>query len=315
MRPLRKIKNYICFIVIAALAASLCCACGTEEVKGDKFLVYYLDSEGDDITYKQTYIEDSNLLSSAELVELLLDKMLMDDESDGGYVSAFPENVSIKNYDISGNLIAFDFSREYKELSNVNELILRVATVLTIIQVPDITQVIFTIEGEPLTNSDGRVVGTMSADDFVNVLLTEEGMLKQETDITLYFTEETGTRLVPAMYHFTISNSNTSKEEYVLAQLIKGPAIDSTYRTISSDVELISVTTTDYVCYVNFGSNFLEQDQPVSDDILIYSIVNSLCGLPNVNSVQFLIEGSSEAVLHTVTDLSRPFSRNMTLVD
>ena len=181
------------------------------------------------------------------------------------------------------------------------------------IQQNDVTQVAVTVEGEPLTDSKGEEIGRMDAGNFVDILLTEEGMLRQETDLTLYFTDETGTKLIPAMYHFTISNSNSSMEEYILQQLKTGPAIDSTYRTMAENVEIISVITKNKVCTVNFGSNFLNQDQPVSDEIMIYSIVNSLCSLSYVDSVQFMVDGRSDVKLHTITDLSTPFRRNRSL--
>ena len=102
-------------------------------------------------------------------------------------------------------------------------------------------------------------------------------------------------------------------EEYILNQLKKGPAIESTYRTMSADVEILSVATTDGICYVNLGSNFLELEHPASDEIMIYSIVNSLCRLPYVSSVQFLVDGNSDVLLHSYTDLSAPLTRNRNL--
>ena len=102
-------------------------------------------------------------------------------------------------------------------------------------------------------------------------------------------------------------------EEYILKQLKDGPTIESTYRTMAPDVEILSVATSDDICYVNFGSNFLEQEQPAGDEILIYSIVNSLCSLDYVSSVQFLVDGRSDVSLHTVIDLSTPFTPNREL--
>ena len=312
MTGVRKIISLILLAAVTACCVLSLCSCRNRDESG-VFLVYYTNMAQDDIVYKSYQVDGFESMSPKELTDELLYRMFSTDVEADQLCSAKPENVTIKEYHINDGQIIFDFDGNYLELTNVQEILLRAALVLTLIQEPDISQVVFTVDGEPLKDSNGREIGSMSAGNFVNILLSEEGMLKQETDLTLFFTDETGTRLIPAKYHFTINNSNTSMEEYMLQQLKAGPAIEGTYPTMSSDVEILSVVTSDYVCYVNFGSNFLEQEQPASDEILIYSIVNSLCTLTYVNSVQFLVNGSSDVVLHTVTDCSSPLRRNREL--
>ena len=97
-------------------------------------------------------------------------------------------------------------------------------------------------------------------------------------------------------------------EEYILSMLMAGPGEGKTGRTIAPNVTLNNAVTTDHVCYVNFGSDFLDQEQPVSDEIMIYSIVNSLCQLPYVYSVKFIIDGEPIVTLHNSMDLSNPLT-------
>lgn len=314
MSAFRKLISFIMIIITIAVPAFMLVSC-TEEEESGTFLVYYTNSEteADDIIYHAWKIENSFDMETTDLAQELFRKMFETDMSVENLYSAKPDEVNINEFFIKDNLITIDFDEHYRELSNVQEILLRAAVVLTIIQLPGVTQVQFTVDTEPLTDSSGKRIGTMNASNFVNILLTEEGMLKQETDLTIYFTDETGSVLIPAPYHFTISNNNTSMEEYILQQLKAGPAIESTYRTMAANVEILSVVTSDDVCYVNFGSNFLEQEQPASDEILIYSIVNSLCSLTYVSSVQFLVDGSSDVMLHTMMDLSKPFTRNRDL--
>ena len=285
----------------------------TSDTSDDSFMVYYVNSAGDDIIYRETQINGSSEMSPEEVTEQLLARMFEADLTDEQYFSAKPEDVEINDFYINGSLITFDFSGSYSQMSNVEEILLRAALVLTMIQQAGIDQVLFTVDGSPLTDSRGREIGTMSNRNFVNILLTEEGMLMQETALTIYFTDDTRSVLIPDTYRFRISNNNTSMEEYILQQLKDGPSIEGRYRTLSPDVDILSVMTSDYVCYVNFGSNFLEQEQSVSDEIMIYSIVNSLCSLPYVSSVQFLVDGHADVILHTVMDLSSPLSRNREL--
>ena len=78
---------------------------------------------------------------------------------------------------------------------------------------------------------------------------------------------------------------------------------------------MISVVTTDYICYVNFDPSFLEQNQVVSDELMIYSIVNSLCELPYVNGVQLLVDVESEIMLHKTFSLAQVLRRNTDLIE
>ena len=84
--------------------------------------------------------------------------------------------------------------------------------------------------------------------------------------------------------------------------------------TLGKIIKVISVVTTDYICYVNFDPSFLEQNQVVSDELMIYSIVNSLCDLPYVNGVQILVDGESEIMLHKTFSLAQVLRRNTDLI-
>ena len=312
---MRKTCKALKFILILSLV--LCqvfvlpsCSSGTA---AGQYKVYYTNASRDDLI-SLDYSPAAG--STEELVEELLNEMYVKDYSTDQYYSVKPDDVSVNDIMIDElNILTIDYSVGYLGMTNVEEIILRSATVLTVIQIDNISGVKFTVNGDPIAYSDGTLIGTMTENDFVNILLNEKGMLKAETDVTIYFTNETGTLLMPVTSHFVNSNNNTSLEEYIVSQIIQGPSADSSvYPTISSNVEVISVVSSDGVCYVNFGQSFLEQDlQPASDEIMIYSIVNSLCRLTYIDSVQFLIDGEAASKLHTLTDISKPFTRNRSL--
>ena len=104
-------------------------------------------------------------------------------------------------------------------------------------------------------------------------------------------------------------------EKVVLEQLIKGPANDETFPTINPDTKIVSVTVKDGVCYINFDSAFETAINNVTTDVTIYSIVNSLSELSNINKVQFSIEGDGDSRFRDKYDLSTVFERNLSLAD
>lgn len=312
MKTFRRLISLIMMIVLCVTAAGTFSACSGSD-QADTYSVYYTNSSHDDIQSMDYTLSDSGKDDLYTMVTELFDQMFYKDYTADQLFSSKPDGVDIRSYNIDDDgILTVDFEGAYLDMTNVEEIILRSSVVLTVIQVNGVKGIRFTVLNNPITYSDGSEIGTMTDDDFVNILLTETGMLRQETDVTLYFANEEGNSLVPVIYHFVTSNNNTSIEEFIISQLIAGPSVESgTYPTISSNVELISVVSSDDICYVNFGENFLDQEpQPVSDEIMIYSIVNSLCRLTYINRVQILVNGEPADKLHTLTDISAPFSRN-----
>ncbi len=315
MKKTKKIISLILAFIIAVMTSAVLFGCSSKTA-GETYMIYFSNATADDVAHVDYKLTDYLTKDMYTKVSELIHQMYDVDYTDQGCFSAKPANVKINDYLIDENgLITIDFSEEYLEMTNVQEIILRSALVLTVIQVEGIIGVQVTVQNDPIRYSTGAAIGIMTADDFVNILLNDQGMLKQETDVTIFFADAEGQNLVPVTSHFVTAGNNTSMEEYILKQLLAGPEEGKNiYPTIDPATEFISVVTTDNVCYVNFGSSFLEQEgQPVSDELLIYSIVNSLCRLKFVDSVQFLIDGEPGTVLHTVTDISKPFTRNRNL--
>ena len=70
----------------------------------------------------------------------------------------------------------------------------------------------------------------------------------------------------------------------------------------------------DGVCFVNFDSGFLAQDYMLSEEVIIYAIVNSLCELPNINKVQISVNGDTDFVYRDEMTLQELYERNLDLV-
>ncbi|MCF0141893.1 MAG: GerMN domain-containing protein [Parasporobacterium sp.] len=311
MKKFKLIKRILAVTLCVIFAAELI-SCAPADPEGKQYLVYYSNKNADYIEFKKYLMPKSDTKDVYSTAKALMDQMFNTDLREEQLYSAKPDAVEINDFVVSEDgILTVDFNSEYKHMTLVQEIILRAALVCTVIQIDGVKGVNFTVDGNPITDTDNRIIGTMTADSFVNVILSEDGMLKQETDLTLLFANSTGQYLVPVTYRFTIANNNQSLEEYILGQLIAGPVNVDAYPTINSKTSIINVVTTDYVCYVNFTNSFTEESHPVSDELLIYSIVNSLCRLPYVHSVQFLVDGDSNVMLHSVTDLSKPFTRNL----
>ena len=186
---------------------------------------------------------------------------------------------------------------------------MRAAIVKTLIQANVCSLVAFTVNSEPLLNAAGNLVGSMSGDSFV------ENPGKQinssvETTLTLYFASKDGTSLVKETRTVHYS-TNISMEKLIMEQLIEGPKKSGATATVPSATKLITVSVVDGVCYVNLGDSFKNQSADVNEEIVLYSIVNSLTEGQNVTKVQISVNGNTDGKLRYTYDLSKMYERDM----
>lgn len=301
-------RNRVLFIIcVCVLCVFGLCGCKRDNSKEDEagFKVYYLNKSEDKLMPVAYNLESTETDAAVKEVIDLLGKT-----SDiVNCINSVPEEVEIKDYDINDTTLTLNFSMDYLKMSKIREIMCRSAVVITMTQIPGIEYVAFNVENEPLKDSAAENVGPMKAADFVDSAGSSINNY-QNIEVTLFFGNENGDMLVEKKLS-KVYSENVSMERYILDSLIKGPGDDSIKRTIPEQTKVISVTTKDGTCYVNLGSSFLTDTVEVSDEVEIFSIVNSLCELTNVNKVQFSIEGDTDVTLHGKIDLSETFSRNL----
>ena len=113
----------------------------------------------------------------------------------------------------------------------------------------------------------------MTEDDFMKNTGSSPSAY-QTVELTLYFANESGDKLVPQKVSARYS-SNLSKEKMIVEKLMQGPE-SGAYPTINPNANLLGVTIKDDICYVNFDSTFLNGEYDILPKLTIYSIVNSL---------------------------------------
>ena len=102
----------------------------------------------------------------------------------------------------------------------------------------------------------------------------------------------------------------TAIEKDVINRLIQGPFEDEYFRTLPANLQVISISVKDKICYVNFDSSFLTDALSIDGNLIVYSIVNSLTELPDVQRVQIMVDGDSNIVFRDIS-LSSPLERNL----
>lgn len=292
------------------LAVLFLTGCGRQAVKeeGVPVELYYLNKAETKVTMEQYRMQADE---PEEAVEELLAK-LAGQPQDLTLKPAIGGSVNVLEYSIAEGQLSIKFDEHYKELSATTEVLTRAAIVRTLTQVPGIDYVSMQIREENLTDAAGNPVGIMSADMFVDNAGAEINAY-EKTKLRLYFADESGTKLIEAVRP-KIYSSNISMEKLIVEELIHGPNNSEIYPTINPDTKIISVTVKDGICYVNLDDNFLVQPYNVTNEVAIFSIVNSLVELPNVNKVQFLINGNTNVMYRENISLTTVFERNLEIV-
>lgn len=273
----------------------------TDKIKNE-YQIYYLDSKTSAIV-SESYTPKGK--TKKELVAEFLD-ILQKEPANMIYKKAIPEDISIKDYNIEDDQLIINFDANYNELSGVQEVLCRATIVKTMCQIPGIDFVLFNVNGQPFTDSNGIQTGLMTSEFFI-----ENTGAEINYKVTLYFANETGDKLKKTTR--TIFYTGTSPiEENVINQIINGPTEIGLYPTVPEGTTLLNVSTKEGICYVDLNEKFLEKLPTVTEEVAIYSIVNSLVELPGITKVQFKINGETVKAFQN-TPFGVLFERNLTI--
>lgn len=219
--------------------------------------------------------------------------------------SVLPKGVELEKYKLDTLQIALYFNEAYLEMNKSTEVLVRAAIVQTMSQLEEVEFVTFFVEGEPLRDNDGNVVGLMHARDFVQNTGSSIDSY-QTTELKLYFADKDGKELKETQKTNIRYNANTPIERLVVEQLMKGTSASGCQSVIPKSTKLLGVSVKDGVCYVNFDSKFSLDSYDLNPEVTIYAIVNSIIANANVTRVQILIEGANDVMYKNIVDLSKP---------
>ncbi len=216
-------------------------------------------------------------------------------------------------YNNSPETIAVNLTNQYNELTVGKQLLLISTLVYTFTDLDFISDVeFFTENGTPLTNSGGNTVGSLDTTDMLNnPTLVPEKVNRQ--NIVLYFSD--GTNLVEEERSIQVKQSQTL-EYQIVEQLILGPYNSELQAVIPAETKIRDIKTEEDICYVNLSGEFISKTAGDNNNNLlsVYSIVNSLTSLDNVNKVQFLIDGEKIAEIPGQPDFSKTYEKNEEII-
>lgn len=224
-----------------------------------------------------------------------------------------PDEVKIKGIKIKDDCVTINFSETYKQITGISEILRRACVVKTLCQIDGINKVEYTIEDQPLMYSELNPVGAMSADDFIDNT-GGETTYYQNVQVSLYYTDLEGKKLFQTRHNVEFDGT-ISLEELVVRQLLAGPLEDDKLSPVlPAGTKINKVSLKDGICYVDFSKEFLEGRDGVSDDVIVYSVVNSLSDIGNVSKVQFRIDGKPVSSYRETVQIDLPIERKFDII-
>ena len=185
--------------------------------------------------------------------------------------------------------IVVNFSREFITGNNTKDLLAVYAVVKSLCAIDGIHSVKVIIEGKDILSADGSIIGYLTDGD---INLPTDAYNSETREVILYFQNKARNKLVRERRSIKITDQQPLAQ-YIINELIKGPSNKELSKALSKDTVLISVETSDNICFVNFKSSFLDKNTGSAEQekMAVYSIVDSLTELDAIDSVQFLIDG------------------------
>lgn len=280
-----------------------------QQVDESGYRIWYINQDETCLKYENKELQSKN--EEGLLREMM--EVMRETPTDDELKPVIPEDVTLLDFDFEHNQLYLDFSPEYKKMPKVYEVLCRAAIVRTMGQIDGVEYVDFQVNGEPLTDLEGKEIGLMNEDQFIENAGEEINAYKT-ADLTLYFANKSGDKLVGQRVAMEY-NSNISLEKLIVEQLIAGPPFEGAYPTIPSETKLLNISIKDKICYVNLDEGFLGTGYNVIESIPVYSIVNSLIENTDAQKVQISINGESNRMFRESINFDTIFEKNEGLIE
>ena len=130
----------------------------------------------------------------------------------------------------------------------------------------------------------------------VNEIIPEEEISEEQmrqTIVSLYFYNESTQSLVPEGRLIDVKELVVEPYKKLMELLIEGPQNSSLTKTIPDGTKINKIELKGDILYIDLSKEFIENHSggETKESSTIYSIVNTMTNLTEVNSVKLLIDG------------------------
>ena len=274
-------KRGICLAAALLLMMMLPSACAPQRPDGEDCLRLWFAVPGNRQSREVTAALDSTPYTGRPSVPALLLALLAGPPLDSGLVSLIPEGTGMARWSVEGRTAYVELSEDYARLSGIDRTIADYCITLTLSQLSGVDRV-------ELSAGDGggRVLRT---GDVIFSGAEEEPV---DVPVSLYVRRAGSETLDFELRVFRLTEDETPAKA-VLEALAAGPQDEGFAALLPQDLTVRYAWVDDGICYADLSDGLLAAmpDSPEEQELLISSIVETLCSLDTVDQVQLLVEG------------------------
>ncbi len=302
-------KKVISVFLIIILSVALFYGCNSEKMYVN---VYFKDKMSNNLNVEKRLLKkDSN--SPSDVAKFVLSEIIAGPQNEANE-ALLPKDTNLLKFSLNDGVATLNMSSHFLQKKGTQALLLRLSIVNSLCEIKGIDGIVIQVEGKPLVSeTTGKEIGVLSLGDIA--LNTVETNVMEKKTLRLYFPDKDGGKLRVEKRSVEIQNA-LSLEKTVVSELIKGPSKDSLIASIPAGTKLLGIETKDNVCFVNFSSEFVSKTNSgsLATTLTLYSVVNSLCALDGVSSVQVLINGENGVEMGNFV-LDIPYEKNENIVE
>ncbi len=226
-----------------------------------------------------------------------------------------PADFKVKDKRYNETTAYIDLDKSYDSMPANLKILSMGSLVYTLTDLEFINNVCVSVDGIPLMDSSNENIAVFNRE----VVLNNPVINPEKTNwqvVYLYFASQDGKRLECQQRGIEVKQSQ-SLEYQLVEQLIAGPDNSdgsNMLASIPSDTKINDIKTEEGTCYVNLSRGFMKKRDNITEEVTIYSIVNTLTELDTVNRVQFLIDGEKLNEYSGDIDFSKPFDRKTSII-
>ena len=276
------------------------------------FWIYYSNQEGTELIRKDFRPESKDFEGILKEVVDAFQKAPSTDVR-----SALPQEVKILSTMTGINEVDVDFSAEYLSLDTISEILLRGALVRTLLYLPGVDTVRFTVESQSLVIGEEEI-GPMTEDTFI--IPTGNGINSyRKRELILYYPFGDGTSVV-RQNKTSYYSSNVNTERLVIEEMLKKPQGEDLLPVAVEGTLVQDVSVSNGYCIVDFSeeiNNAPAGEVIANPETVLYAFANAIidsCTEDRITGVRFRIKGSTDIRFRDQVNLDQVFSRNADVI-
>lgn len=310
---MKKIKEIKKSIILCLLSLSLILTGCSNSGSSKTITLYFPSGEDKEEAFITSGIEVTSndkivLLDSVK--DALLEGPAKKDET---YKNLYNDIVSISYVTLENRLLIVNLTGDYYALSPSERLSIKGGIAKSYANFKFVESLRFLKDGMPILDESGK----QSEDILIANLLTEMDDLSLNNNFqtySLYFASDKGLLTREERTLEVQTSTNLAKE--LVDELIAGPNSEILLPTIPKGTRVRQLEIKEGICYVDFNKNFQSKHSGGENEerLTIYSVVNTLTELSDIEKVQFLIDGEKVEEYQGFIDFSQTFSRDDKLI-